>query len=83
MEQPDIDPSDRRRVTMDPVSVAVAGSRIEAEIIAGLLRSNGLKAGVTADDAGAQEPQLQLQGVHVMVARADEAAARQILAARR
>ncbi len=68
---------------MDAVSVAVVGSRIEAELVAGLLRSNGIKAGVTADDAGAQEPQLQLQGVHVMVAPADEAEARRLLADRR
>src|SRR3712207_7502757 len=46
---------------MDAVSVAVVSSRVEAEIVAGLLRSYGLKAGVTADDAGAQEPQLQQQ----------------------
>jgi hypothetical protein len=65
---------------MDAVSVAVVSSRVEAEVVAGLLRSYGLKVGVMADDAGAQEPQLQLQGVHVMVAPADEAAARQILA---
>jgi Putative prokaryotic signal transducing protein len=62
------------------VSVAVVGSRIEAEIAVGLLRSHGLRAGVTADDAGAQEPQLQLQGVHVLVAGEDEAEARRILA---
>ncbi len=68
---------------METVSVAVVGSRIEAELVAGLLRSNGIKAGVTADDAGAQEPQLQLQGVHVMVAPADEAEARRLLADRR
>ena len=67
---------------MDVVSVAVVSSRTEAELIAGLLRSNGLRVGVTADDAGAQEPQLQLQGVHVLVARDDEATAREILAAR-
>lgn len=63
------------------VSVATVGSRIEAEIAVGLLRSNGLRAGVTADDAGAQEPQLQLQGVHVLVHREDEAEARRILTA--
>jgi hypothetical protein len=63
------------------VSVAVVGSRIEAEIAVGLLRSHGLRAGVTADDAGAQEPQLQLQGVHVLVHSEDEAEARRILAA--
>jgi hypothetical protein len=68
---------------MDVVSVAVVNSRIEADLIAGLLRSHGLKVGVTADDAGGQEPQLQLQsGVHVMVARADEAEARELLARR-
>jgi hypothetical protein len=65
---------------MDVVSVANVNSRIEADLIAGLLRSHGLKVGVTADDAGGQEPQLQLQsGVHVMVARADEAEARELL----
>lgn len=68
---------------MEAVSVAVVGSRIEAELVAGLLRSHGLKVGVTADDAGAQEPQLQLQGVHVMVAPADEAEARRLLADQR
>ena len=62
------------------VSVAVVPSRIEAELVVGLLRSNGLKAGYSADDAGGQEPQLQLQGVHVVVASSDEAQARQILA---
>ena len=63
-----------------PVTVAVVTSRIEAELIVGLLQSNGLDAAVSADDAGGQEPQLQLQGVRVLVARPDEAAARQILA---
>jgi putative signal transducing protein len=63
-----------------PVTVAVATSRIEAELIVGLLQSNGLDAVLSADDAGGQEPQLQLQGVRVLVARSDEAEARQILA---
>jgi Putative prokaryotic signal transducing protein len=62
------------------VSVAVVGSRTEAELIVGLLRSQGLRAASAADDAGGQEPQLQLQGVHVLVAAADEAAARRLLA---
>jgi hypothetical protein len=67
---------------MDGVSVpvAVVASRTEAELIVGLLRSNGLRAAVSADDAGGQDPQLQLQGVRVLVARADEDAARQLLA---
>ena len=62
------------------VPVAVVDNRIEAELIAGLLRSHGVRAAVLADDAGGQEPQLQLDGVRVLVARADEAEARQILA---
>ena len=62
------------------VSVAVVASRTEAELIVGMLRNNGLRAAVAADDAGGQEPQLQLQGVRVLVAPDDEASARQLLA---
>jgi len=60
--------------------VAVVTSRTEAELIVGMLRSNGLRAVVSADDAGGVEPQLQLQGVRVLVAASDEAAARQLIA---
>jgi DNA-binding MurR/RpiR family transcriptional regulator len=63
------------------VSVAIVGSRAEAELIVGLLGSHGLQAAVAADDAGGQEPQLQLQGVRVLVARSDEGSARRLLAA--
>ena len=63
-----------------PVPVAVGASRTEAELIVGMLRSNGLRAAVSADDAGGVEPQLQLQGVRVLVAASDEAAARQLIA---
>ena len=63
------------------VPVAVVASRTEAELIVGLLRSNGLRAAVSADDAGGQAPQLQLQGVRVLVAPSDETSARRILAA--
>ena len=62
------------------VPVALAGSRIEAELIVGMLRSNGLRAVVSADDAGGQEPQLQIQGVRVLIPPSDEAPARQLLA---
>ena len=62
------------------VPVVVVASRTEAELIVGMLRSNGLRAAVAADDAGGQEPQLQLQGVRVLVAPDDEASARQLLA---
>jgi hypothetical protein len=63
------------------VSVAIVGSRTEAELIVGLLRSHGLRAAFAADDAGGQEPQLQLQGVRVLVAPSDAASARRLLAA--
>jgi hypothetical protein len=62
------------------VPVAIVASRSEAELIVGMLRSNGLRAAVSADDAGGQEPQLQIQGVRVLVAPDDEASARRLLA---
>jgi hypothetical protein len=62
------------------VSVVVVASRTEADLIVGMLRSNGVRAAVAADDAGGQEPQLQLQGVRVLVAASDEALARELLA---
>ncbi len=64
-----------------PVSVAVVTSRAEAELIIGLLRSHGVRAALSTDDAGGQYPQLQQDGVGVLVAPADEAVAREVLAA--
>jgi predicted Fe-Mo cluster-binding NifX family protein len=58
------------------VSVAVVASRTEAELIVGMLRGHGVSAAVSADDAGGQYPQLQADGVRVLVAPADEASAR-------
>ncbi|WP_030439991.1 putative signal transducing protein [Actinoplanes subtropicus] len=66
----------------EAVEVAVVDSRIEAEVIAGLLRSNGIKVGINADDAGGQDPALQLEGVQVLVSPEDAPAARKLLAAR-
>jgi len=63
-----------------PVPVAVAGSRIEAELIAGMLRSHGVRAIISADDAGGLEPQLQFEGVRVLVAPSDAASARELIA---
>ena len=62
------------------MSVAVVGSRAEADLIVGLLRSHGLGAAVATDDAGGQYPQLQQDGVRVLVPASDEAAARELLA---
>jgi hypothetical protein len=63
------------------VSVAVVASRTEAELIVAMLRTHGLRAAVSADDAGGQYPQMQVDGVRVLVAAADEASARRLLAA--
>jgi hypothetical protein len=63
------------------VSVAVVAGRTEAELIVGKLRSHGLRAAVSADDAGGQYPQMQIEGVHVLVSPSDEASARRLLAA--
>ena len=62
------------------VPVAVVTNRTEAELIAGMLRSHGVSATVSADDAGGQYPQMQAEGVQVLVAPADEASARRLLA---
>jgi hypothetical protein len=48
------------------VPVAVVASRTEAELIVGLLRSHGLSAAVSADDAAGQYPQMQIEGVRVL-----------------
>lgn len=64
------------------VPVAVVPSRIEAELIVGMLRTNGVRAAVSADDAGGQYSPLQLGGgVRVLVRRSDEASARRLIAA--
>jgi hypothetical protein len=61
------------------VPVAVVSSRTEAALIVGLLNSHGVDAAVVADDVGGQEPQLQLEGVHVLVAAGDADVARRLL----
>jgi hypothetical protein len=61
------------------VPVAIVPTRIEAELIVGLLATHGVHAIIVADDAGGQQPQWQVRGVRVLVASDDEATARQIL----
>jgi Putative prokaryotic signal transducing protein len=72
--------SDEAAGEVASVPVARPTSRIEAELIVGMLRSNGVGAVVSADDAGGQNPPLQVQGVRVLVRPSDEAVARQLLA---
>jgi hypothetical protein len=60
--------------------VAQVSSSFEAQVIVGLLKSNGIEATASSDDAGGQEPQWQLtQGVRVLVAAEDESEARQLI----
>jgi len=57
------------------VTAAVVGTRIEAQLMAEMLRSNGVPAWVSTDDAGGVQPALQAQGVRVMVPCAHAGAA--------
>jgi Putative prokaryotic signal transducing protein len=75
------DPGRKAAGEIATVPVAVVTSRAEAELIVGLLRSHGLSAVVSADDAGGQYPQMQIEGVRVLVTPSDEASARRLLAA--
>ncbi len=64
----------------DAIILETFPNRIEAEIVAGLLESEGVEAMVLADDAGGAYPSLQLyHGVRLLVYREDEARAREIL----
>ncbi|MFA5111764.1 MAG: DUF2007 domain-containing protein [Desulfobaccales bacterium] len=66
----------------DAVVLETFSNRIEAEMAAGLLESEGVEAVVMADDAGGAYPMLQfVRGVRLLVAQEDEARAREILAA--
>jgi hypothetical protein len=60
--------------------VAQVPSEIEAQIIVGLLQSEGIAATLTTDAAGGIEPQLELtQSVHVLVRAEDEERARALI----
>ena len=64
----------------DAIVLETFPNRIEAEMAAGLLESEGVQAMVLADDAGGAYPSLQfVRGVRLMVYREDEARAREIL----
>ncbi|MGB7911582.1 MAG: DUF2007 domain-containing protein [Desulfobaccales bacterium] len=66
----------------DAVVLETFYSRIEAEMAAGLLESEGVPAMVLADDAGGAYPSLQfVRGVRLMVAAADRYRALEILKA--
>jgi hypothetical protein len=76
-DNPDTTPDNEN----EPVCVAVVTSRTEAELIVGMLRSGGLRAVMSARSTRERQPDLRLRNVQVLVPRADEAAARECLAA--
>lgn len=64
-----------------PVCVAEVGNRVEADMMVGFLRTHGINAHVSADDAGGTDPIYQMAfGVRVLVAAAQEQEARRLLA---
>ena len=56
------------------------GSRMEAQMAAGLLEAEGIYTFISADDAGGAYPPLQYLGVRLIVYPEDEQRAREILA---
>jgi hypothetical protein len=66
----------------DAIVLETFPNRLEAEMAAGLLDSEGIEAMVLADDAGGAYPMLQfVRGVRLLVFKEDEARAKEILAA--
>jgi hypothetical protein len=76
----DLTPDSPGRLGGALVPLAIVPSVSEAELIVGLLRNHDLRAVVSADDAGGQQPELEVQGVRVLVAPSDVPSARRILA---
>lgn len=66
----------------DAVVLETFPSRMEAELAAGLLESEGIEALVQADDAGGAYPMLQfVRGVRLLVSAEDQYRAREVLQA--
>jgi hypothetical protein len=62
------------------VPIGSFATRAEAEIVVGLLESEGIAASISADDAGAAYPFLLSGGAQVLVDESDADAAREALA---
>jgi hypothetical protein len=65
-------------VRHDPAPVGYATSPFDAELMAGYLRSNGIKAAVSADDVGGLDPALANR-VRVLVPRGQHSKARKLI----
>jgi putative signal transducing protein len=62
------------------VPIGSFASRSEAEIVVGLLESQGIAASIMADDAGGAYPFELSGGARVLVDESDAEAAREVLA---
>jgi hypothetical protein len=65
-------------VRTDPAPVGFASSPFDAELMAGYLRSNGIKAAVSADDVEGLFP-VALNRVRVLVPRNEHGKARKLI----
>ena len=77
----------RKRETTPPdepegraIPIGSFATRSEAEIVVGLLESEGIAASISADDAGGAYPFELSGGARVFVQESDADAARQVLA---
>ena len=65
------------------ISIGSFATRAEAEIVVGLLESEGIEASISADDAGGVYPSFEFTGgAQVLVDESDAKAAREALARR-
>jgi hypothetical protein len=61
------------------VTAAVVRTRVDAELLAGMLRDHGVPAWVSTDDASGVEAALTAQGVRVMVPAVHASEARRLV----
>jgi Putative prokaryotic signal transducing protein len=62
------------------IPIASFPTRTEAEVVVGLLESEGIEAWISADDAGGAYPFSLSGGAQVLVDESDAQAAREVLA---
>lgn len=64
------------------ITIGTFGTRDEAEIVQGLLASEGIDASIRADDAGGAYPFVLSGGAQVLVDESDATAASELLASK-
>ena len=64
------------------IAIGTYGTRDEAEVVQGLLASEGIEASIRVDDAGGAFPFVLSGGAQVLVDESDATAASELLASR-